>query len=489
MEVKGAIRTAALTALSAAPGYRSASFETEPGEISLYLRWHKEHAPMFALAVLYDPEERLRLNKWIRAGETVSLGAEREDIVIGGVPGRIPAGQWEIRLYLPLLTDGNSYPDIYIERTAPDVQLEPGQSSSDSDNGVLLAGYSHRNTVNTAERWYKGDFHTHTILSDGKESVASATEKAERMGLDFYVPTEHNVMHTAWAETRMLIVPGIEVTGLCGHFNVFGLDSHPNGFYDPRNWESGFIASGAINDLLKICRSNGGVCSLNHPFLREWSWTIPDTPLDLFHAVEIINDPTYTYAEESNEKALAFWNRMLNDGRVICGIGGSDSHNLEDERYEGAFEPSIPGDPATWVYCKGLRGGKLLNSVRTGHIYVTRRGAKLNISGKADGIAVLPGNRVPVGANIELRAAATEFGSNSAITIQWIVNGKVCGEDRLLPSDSTASYGLRANGEYGWVRADLRSADGTLIGFVNPLRWGVKVPSLIRFEDAAAGIA
>lgn len=32
-------------------------------------------------------------------------------------------------------------------------------------------------------RWYKGDFHTHTRLSDGKETTRSAMKKAEQMGM------------------------------------------------------------------------------------------------------------------------------------------------------------------------------------------------------------------------------------------------------------------------------------------------------------------
>ena len=38
----------------------------------------------------------------------------------------------------------------------------------------------------------------------------------------------------------------------------------------------------------------------------------------------------------------------------VFGVGGSDSHNLEDEFYEGASLPSAVGDPATWVFCDGL---------------------------------------------------------------------------------------------------------------------------------------
>ena len=57
---------------------------------------------------------------------------------------------------------------------------------------------------------YKGEVSiTHTRLSDGKETVANAMEKAKQMQMDFYVPTEHNVIHTGWKHTEVMIVPGM----------------------------------------------------------------------------------------------------------------------------------------------------------------------------------------------------------------------------------------------------------------------------------------
>ena len=52
----------------------------------------------------------------------------------------------------------------------------------------------------------------------------------------------------------------------------------------------------------------------------------------------IVNDPTYEYAKESNEKAIRFLDLLWQEGYRIYGIGGSDSHNLIEERYDGALE-------------------------------------------------------------------------------------------------------------------------------------------------------
>lgn len=48
------------------------------------------------------------------------------------------------------------------------------------------------------------------------------------MQMDFYVPTEHNVIHTGWKHTEVMIVPGVEVTAEKGHCNLFGIDRLPS---------------------------------------------------------------------------------------------------------------------------------------------------------------------------------------------------------------------------------------------------------------------
>jgi hypothetical protein len=458
--------------------YGTAVFPVGSGETGLRLRWRGGGAPPGALVVLFDPRRGVRLNKWLRPDETPEIGADGASM--GGIPGLIDEGQWEARLFLPLPAGAGA--ELLVE-FAPQ---SAGKGGKKICRGGFLDGYDPKKTARNAAGWYKGDFHTHTLLSDGKETAESATEKAERMGLDFYVPTEHNVLHTSWPDTRLLIVPGLEMTSLGGHCNVFGLDAPPEALYAPRNWRLGFLAPDALKVLLEQCA--GCVCSLNHPFLREWSWRVPDIPLDLFHTLEVVNDPTYPYADDANENALRLWTRLWNDGRRIYGVGGSDSHNLEHERYDQATEPSVPGDPATWVFCEGLCGENLLQSVKAGHMYVTRRGLKLELSILADHKNVLPGDRVSGGARVSFHIASAEAETAGSCHVQWIVNGETRGTGSLQAAG--AEFSIEADKlEYGWVRADLRDDDGAFLGFVNPVYWGSKRPGLTTFGQAASGLA
>lgn len=112
-------------------------------------------------------------------------------------------------------------------------------------------------------------------------------------------------------------------------------------------------------------------------YLSIWKWLYGDLRLDGVHCLEIINDPTYeadpeAKAGEANQRAVALSDLLWADGHRICAIGGSDSHNTLEERYPGATEPSVPGDPATFVYMEDLSAEHLLEGVRSCNCYVTR---------------------------------------------------------------------------------------------------------------------
>ena len=51
---------------------------------------------------------------------------------------------------------------------------------------------------NENKKWYKGDFHTHSIYSDGKMTREENMVSAANQKLDFFVATDHNVLPTSW---------------------------------------------------------------------------------------------------------------------------------------------------------------------------------------------------------------------------------------------------------------------------------------------------
>ena len=177
------------------------------------------------------------------------------------------------------------------------------------------------------------------------------------------------MVHIGWPETDIMILPGVEITTCLGHFKIFG-------------------CTGAPSQLLDIMKEAGEE--------DIWKWLYYDLPLKHLHLMEIVNDPTYGYAPEANDEAVSFLDYLWKHGYVVFGLGGSDSHNLESERYEGATEPSIPGDPATLVFMNGLSPDHLMQGVAAGHVIVCRY-IRAEVSFYYHGRQYLPGDRIETG--------------------------------------------------------------------------------------------
>jgi hypothetical protein len=445
----------------------------------------------FALAVLFDPGGALRYNKWLKSGERLTLGRDQAHTGLGGVPGPIGSGRWTLRLFMSEF----DVMKIFSSHKPAGVVARVGKTTPDEP--LINEAIASRNHTERADArlgsqqtaWYKGDFHAHTRLSDGKESVASAIEKAQRMKLDFYTATEHNTVHTAWPCASPLMLPGIEITSKRGHFNIIGLRGLPTDFFEPENMDEGLVKPERMKTILSESARSGAVNSLNHPFLCEWKWSIPETPLALFHTIEIICDPTYPFSREANERALEFWTRLWNHGNRIYGLGGSDSHSLEDERYEGASGPSIPGDPASWVYGESLTRENIVHGAKAGRVWVCRGGVRLYPEFSAGGSSLLPGENIHAESGVVplvcyLRADGAPEGTRA----QWVVSGEVREEAPLTEIENVFRADVDVS-RYAWARIDIRDPDGALYGFVNPVWWGKRPVGFRTFAQAAEGLS
>jgi hypothetical protein len=63
-------------------------------------------------------------------------------------------------------------------------------------------------------RWFRGNCHTHTLLSDGKSSAAQVAQAYRREGYDFLVLTDHGRPQetvSGLGDRRFLVINGIEM--------------------------------------------------------------------------------------------------------------------------------------------------------------------------------------------------------------------------------------------------------------------------------------
>lgn len=177
--------------------------------------------------------------------------------------------------------------------------------------------------------WRAGDFHAHTVHSDGELTVPELACLAAGRGLDFLAVTDHNtVSHhgelgAAGRYAGIQLIAGQEVTTSFGHANAFG----DIGWVDFRQPATAW---------LDAVEADGGLLSVNHPLAGDCAWrhALPRrAPLaEVWHS---------SWLDRRWGGPLAWWRAWDHD---VVPIGGSDWHG-------GADSP--PGSPTTWVACEG----------------------------------------------------------------------------------------------------------------------------------------
>ncbi len=465
---------------------------------------YPEHFQYHSYIMILDEKKQFRLQKLLGYGEQIlGITDAPETTSIGGIPNRLGVGKWQIGLgifteYLNRY-EGEVPIRVSIEITDNLIPItEPiGEKCWTRDGKEFQIdplSYDWDRKFMKDFRWYKGDFHTHTRLSDGKETVKNAMIKAVQSNLDFYVPTEHNVLHTGWPQSSIMIVPGIEITTTQGHFNLFGVTKRPQYLYEAMcHMDDGEALDRYILQIVEQSNQEGWLVSINHPFLHIWKWKCKELPLEKIQSIEIINDPTYPYAKEANDRAIRFLDFLWDDGHRICGVGGSDAHNLIHERYEGADLPSVAGDPGTYVYCKSLTPRQLLEGVRKCNVCITRFcQMEINLQSNQPHLGqFLPGDELEAGSyQLELQLS----GLKEEPVVFLISGGEgVTTSDRKTVLETTVESEdcFRSNvsievedAGWQWFRIEVRNQQGDFLAYSNPFYHGEKSSRLIYFEDA-----
>ncbi|MBS4196999.1 CehA/McbA family metallohydrolase [Lederbergia citri] len=425
---------------------------------------------MWLTYIVHDQQKKLR-GQFIKVStpQPIIIHQEQEKSSPYTYYGDIPEGEWTIdisiiaREEVKALNNWCTFTIMFNEASdnrKPDLYI--WQDEQQSQN---LLNVNDEIIFNESKRWYKGDFHTHTTFSDGKMTREENMDSAKNQNLDFFAATDHNIVPTSWFdETEILVIPGIEVSSpILGHFNVISTNDSP---FSKHRLEDMFSVEGNVK-LLSEDYGNA-LISISHPFLKHFNWKVTETPLDKIDSIEIWNDPTFKDNIEATKMALIAWNHLLNDGHKITGIGGSDSHNKPTEKYEGSTEPSLIGDPGTYVFCDQLTAANVVKGVKNGHVVVSR-GEFIHfqiddfISGDL--------------CNVEKGTAKVFADTDDPIFFEWIVDGQVAKKETGYQSEFHFDF----DKSYHWIRVDVRKKDGSLYGFTNPIYFGSKNPKLKKY--------
>ena len=440
--------------------------------------------PYLCFFFLVDPDGVLRAQfEGRKREEKIFIGKDNGSI--GTYPGALKEGEWtlyftnygliedenerEINFVLEIDTydnlDINEFTLIGEEKWVEYPALKPGLSLNFDGEKKKLS----------EQRWYRGDFHTHTTLSDCHMTPKEAAEYCESHGIDFMFLTEHNLIHTGFERSKTLFIPGIEVTLLKGHLLVYGLREFIDCFsYKNFDWEY-------MNDVINKVKGSGGLINVAHPMMVPWDWRFMEIQLSDIDMIEIVNCPNWHTSENDNRKAIELIDILWNEGFRITGVGGSDNHLKPHEKYDGYIGPSLYSDPATYVYSDGLSEKAIFESLKRGKVYVSR-GVKLNVNiFSAENKYYLPGDEIEED-NFTYNVDIIENNHNDILNVFLVLNGKIESERKIKGVGSVEfNISLRKE-DYNWARIGINDKNGKFVAYINPVYKGKKSSNLLYWK-------
>jgi hypothetical protein len=438
------------------------------------------------LEVSYQFEHRKRGDFGVSGGNNLDLGifdARGTDFLTGGfrgwsggarssiyltptsstpgyLPGPLTPGRWNVLLGVAELEDPscrywlNVGLDVLIDGEEPEAaDLSAGQPAL---SAVPAAGSRRQPDRAAGEgsredgRWYRGDLHSHTVHSDGLNTVRELAAYARERGLDFLAITDHNTCshHAEMALLRdpgILLVPGEEVTTYRGHANVWGL----------REWLDFRCADNdTIRRVMEHARKKGVLFSVNHPKSvgPPWEFASIGAP-----CMEVWQAPWRWY----NWESLDAWERLLAGGQRVIAVGGSDCHTVPPAR---PTHPHGPGEPTTWVYLtQPLNEAALLKAIGRGHVFISEDpgGPTLTLQADADGdgrFEHMVGDTVdvPEGSRVTVRV---QYRGLAGKKVRLLRGREVIEEVVADAEEVTRDLPLVVDGP-GYLRAEVRGTRG-----------------------------
>ncbi len=333
--------------------------------------------------------------------------------------------------------------------------------------------------------WYCGDFHAHTTYSDGVFSPRGLNDLAVKHGLDFLSITDHNTIRAFddFDESlEHMVLPGIEITLLDGHFNVFGFEGitelareffHsivdlPMELKFRQHWDHAKIA-----EFMGRIKEAGFIIDLAHPLLWPWEWRDHDTEIAYFNCIELINDPTYRDNPAANPSARRMWDAWLNAGHHITAVGGTDFHSLEPS--DDPRRISLLNLPLTYVYARELSGRAILEGVRQHHVYVSV-GPRLEFQAHMDGQPFQMGDDLGL-IQSTVRLFARVEGCTSPGEAFLVRNGKVVVSTPVKEGKAEIEWQVQPVEvkENSWFRFDVIDPADQMLAVSNPFFFGPQV--------------
>ncbi len=214
---------------------------------------------------------------------------------------------------------------------------------------------TYQNPFAAKGRFYRGNTHTHTTLSDGVLSPADRCRAYREAGYDFLVITDHDVICDVsdLSQDDFLVIPGVELHppnpygGDTYHIVALGIRQP----IDARNMHP--------NEVIAAVAAQGGLACLGHPY---WcGHTLTDyAPLNGYFAIEVFNDTCRRGIGKGFSES--HWDDILDRLGPTVGIACDDAHKADADVFGG------------WIMVKApeLSERAILQALQNGAFYSTQ---------------------------------------------------------------------------------------------------------------------
>jgi len=211
-------------------------------------------------------------------------------------------------------------------------------------------------------KFYKGNLHTHSTLSDGKFAPADVATHYQKAGYDFIALSEHFMQEFKFPVAdstpfrnkafTTLIAAELHVpetlVGEIWHILAVGL---PLDFAPPKENES-------APDIAARAAKAGAFIGIVHP-----SWyglTLDDArSITCAHGIEIYNHGSHVEVDRGTD--WGFCDNLLNEGWRLSGFATDDSHHMTHDCFGGWVQVQAESlDPDEIV--KSLKAGRYYSS-------------------------------------------------------------------------------------------------------------------------------
>jgi hypothetical protein len=225
-----------------------------------------------------------------------------------------------------------------------------------------------------ADRFQRGNVHTHSTRSDGSAPLEAMVGWYRAHGYQFVAMTEHDVRVDpaelrAMTDAQFVVLPGQEVTDFIGETPL-----HVNALCGERTLNDKVHFDGAevgLETIFREVRASGAVPLVNHPNFH-WALTAEDIERGASgrYLLEVWsghpNVAPMGDARHPSEEAI--WDEVLASGGDALPAAVDDAHGLADDPRGGDAFPgrgwvnTYGGETSVSAICRALGDGRLYAS-------------------------------------------------------------------------------------------------------------------------------